>query len=177
MSNAMSDQRVAHLVELSSAPILDAMGPTIQFLTRPDEEGGAPCVMRGTIPPGVIVPLHSHPDPETFLMISGELEGLTHPAEAHEWVRIGPGDVFHVPSGARHAVRNRSPEPALSIVVSTPKLGRFLREIGTPVVAGAQPSGPPSGEAIRHFLATAERYGYWNATPQENAQIGLFLPA
>jgi len=24
-------------------------------------------------------------------------------------------------------------------------------------------------------MATAERYGYWNATPEENAEVGIFL--
>jgi hypothetical protein len=47
------------------------------------------------------------------------------------------------------------------------------------VVAGVHsaPAGPPSAEAIERFLATAERYGYWNATPEENAEVGLALPA
>ena len=32
--------------------------------------------------------------------------------------------------------------------------------------------GPPPVPDER-FLATAERYGYWNATPEENAEVGL----
>jgi quercetin dioxygenase-like cupin family protein len=174
MSNAASNARAAHLVALQGAPILDVMGPTIQFLRGPGDDG-TPCIMRGTIPPGVIVPLHSHPDPEAFVMIAGELEALTYPIEGYKWVRIGPGDVFHVPGDARHAFRNRSREPAVSIIVSTSKLGRFFREVGMPVVPGAPPR-PPSGETSRRFLETAARYGYWNATPQENARVGLFLP-
>jgi len=34
---------------------------------------------------------------------------------------------------------------------------------------------PPSGPAVRQFLGTAARYGYWNATPEENAEVGLRL--
>jgi hypothetical protein len=79
--------------------------------------------VRGTIPPGVLVPLHSHTDPETFLPISGELEGLVVSPEGFAWVAIGP----------------------------------------------------PTDEAIARFLVTAERYGYWNATPEENAAVGLHL--
>jgi hypothetical protein len=37
---------------------LDVMGPTIEFLVPPAD--GEPCVMRGTIPSGAAVPLHSH---------------------------------------------------------------------------------------------------------------------
>ena len=43
---------------------------------------------------------------------------------------------------------------------TTSKLGRFFREVGAPV----RPSGPPSPETVRHFLDTAQRYGYWNGS-------------
>jgi hypothetical protein len=58
------------------------------------------------------------------------------------------------------------------IVISTTRIGRFFREVGAPDTEG----GPPSAEAIEHFLQTAERYGYWNATPDANAEIGIRLP-
>jgi quercetin dioxygenase-like cupin family protein len=172
MSNPTSAERVAHLVDPRTVETIEVLGPRIQFLTQP----GAPCIMRGTIPPGGVVPLHSHQDPETFLAISGEVEGLVHSADGFEWVPIAPGDVFHVPSGAKHAWRNQSQQPSVQIIVSTARIGRFFREVGTPVGAGSTVSGPPSGEAIEHFLETAERYGYWNATPQENAEVGLPAP-
>jgi hypothetical protein len=36
-----------------------------------------------------------------------------------------------------------------------------------------QRSWPRPDDAIQHFLQTAERYGYWNPTPEENAAVGL----
>jgi hypothetical protein len=176
MVDTVTREAVAHLVEPERFEILDVMGPTIQFLTSPEADDLWPCVMRGTIPPGVDIPLHSHRDPETFVAISGEVEGLVDAPEGMKWVRITPGDVFHVPSGARHAFRNQGPAPAVTIISSTSKIARFFQELGTPVSPGVRPSGPPSGEAIRRFLETAERYGYWNATPEENAQVGITLP-
>jgi mannose-6-phosphate isomerase-like protein (cupin superfamily) len=177
MSSRASTDRVAPLVDLDTVESFDVLGPTIQFLTPPGDEDDLPCTFRGTIPPGVVVPLHSHADPETFLMQSGEVEGLVASDDGAEWVRIGPGEVFHVPGDARHAWRNRSREPAVMFVVTTNRLCRFLRENGTPVASRSAPAGPPSAEAIERFLATAERYGYWNATPEENAEVGLALPA
>lgn len=50
----------------------------------------------------------------------------------------------------------------MSILVTTPRMGRFFQEVAA-----------PSGDPIEHFLATSERYGYWNATPEENAAAGL----
>jgi mannose-6-phosphate isomerase-like protein (cupin superfamily) len=56
--------------------VLDVLGPAIEFLRSPAEKDAAYCVMRGVIPPGVSVPLHSHPDPETFFIVSGSGQAL-----------------------------------------------------------------------------------------------------
>ena len=80
--------------------------------------------------------------------------------------------------GAKHAWRNRSTEPAVSLLVTTAKLGRFLRDVGTRVAPGTAPTGAaPAPEALERFLAVAERYGYWNATPEENAHLGIPVPS
>jgi quercetin dioxygenase-like cupin family protein len=130
-------------------------GATVEILTPVGN--GLPCVMRGSIPPGGIVPLHSHADPETFLMTAGEIEGHL----GGEWSRLVAGDVRHVPGHARHAWQNVSRGPAEMYLVSTGTIARFFREIA------AQPDA---------FLGISERYGYWNATPEENAEIGLTVP-
>jgi quercetin dioxygenase-like cupin family protein len=178
MSDLAPARGAAHLVDPRNVETLDVMGATVELLTRPATDDLSPCAMRGTIPPGAVVPLHSHPDPETFVAVSGEVEGFAEADGGSGWVRIAPGDIFHVPGGAGHAFRNRSPWPAVAIVVSTSRMRRFFREIGTPVTPEArQPPGPPSAEAIQRFLETAARYGHWNATPEENAQVDLSLPA
>lgn len=175
MPTRASSAPVARLVDPLAAETLDVVGAVVQFLTPPEE--GAPCVIRGTIPPGGVVPLHSHGDPETFLALSGDVEGLVHSARGFEWVRVAPGDVFHVPGGAKHAWRNRTQSPAINMIVTTAKIGRFFREIGTPIEPGSTPGRPPSKEAIERLLDTAERYGYWTATPEESAAVGLPQPA
>jgi quercetin dioxygenase-like cupin family protein len=50
--------------------------------------------------------MHAHPDPETFVHLSGGLEGLRESEDGFRWTPIRPGEVFHVPSGAKHAFRN-----------------------------------------------------------------------
>jgi quercetin dioxygenase-like cupin family protein len=175
MHAAAFTELAGHLVDPQEVPALDVLGPTIQYLTPPQGDDRQPCVMQGTIPPGVIVPLHSHPDPETFLMRRGRLEALTPTADGVEWTPIGPGEIFHVPGNAKHAWRNPATEPAVTIIVSTIKIGRFFGEVGTPAGPSGATTWPPTEPAIRHFLETAERYGYWNATPAENAAVGLQL--
>ena len=120
---------------------LDVQGVAIEFLTPPGEE---PCVMRGSMPPGAVVPLHTHADPETFVILSGEAEGFRDP----DWVRVRAGDVFNVPGDRKHGWRNVGSVPAEMIVVTTAKIACFFRE-----VAEATPE---------EFLAISERYGYWN---------------
>jgi quercetin dioxygenase-like cupin family protein len=130
-------------------------GATIEFLTP--VEDGVPCVMRGTIPAGGVVPLHSHADPETFVMLEGEMEGYSEDG----WLSIGAGDSHHIPGHVRHAWRNPADVPAVSCLVSTATIGLFFREVA------ASPE---------EFLAISDRNGYWNATPEENAAIGLTVP-
>jgi quercetin dioxygenase-like cupin family protein len=81
----------------NTGKVLEVFGPTVEFLTSPQDTQSDFCVMRGTVPPGVFVPLHSHPDIEDFLVISGEIEGLRQDSEDHTWVRAKAGDYIHVP--------------------------------------------------------------------------------
>ena len=34
----------------------------------------------------------------------------------------------------------------------------------------------PLAQDIERLLTTSVRYGYWNATPEENAAVGISLP-
>lgn len=86
MPSSTSDQ-FAHLVRTDPSVTIDVLGPTIQYVTLPAETGG-PCVMRGTIPAGVSIPLHSHGDPDTFVMLSGSVEGLVYLDRDFEWVGL-----------------------------------------------------------------------------------------
>ncbi len=170
MSSDMTE--VAHLVDKAGLETVHVLGPTLRYVTEPRDDSG-PCLLIGTIPPGVVVPLHSHTDPETFVVMSGEIEGLAYRSDkAFEWLRVRPGDVFDVPPGAKHGFRNVREEPAVMYIVSTGRIGRFFREVGDRVTAGSSPA-PVSHDALERFLTVAARYGYWNATPEENARVGI----
>jgi hypothetical protein len=55
-----------HIVNEGTYGVLEVFGPTLELSILPEEAEGAYCTMTGTIPPGVSVPLHSHPDIESF---------------------------------------------------------------------------------------------------------------
>ncbi|WP_253851712.1 cupin domain-containing protein [Mycobacterium sp. 1423905.2] len=151
------------------SPTLDVFGGTVEFVSWSDDF----CVMRAVIPPGGIVALHRHPDPEDFFILSGRHEVLVSDGKRLVWREASAGDYVRIPGDVLHAHRNISDEPAVDLVVTTPKLGRFFLDIGRPVTDDLQPRTP---EEIAHFVETSLRYGYVLGTPEENAAVGIDLP-
>ena len=99
--------------------VVEFFGPTVEFLTSPDDEHNDFCVLKGTISPGSAVPLHSHADTEDFLVISGSVEALQDNGQSYTWISAQAGDFIHVPGNARHAWRNVSSEPLVSLIITT----------------------------------------------------------
>lgn len=152
--------------------IFEFFGPTVEFLTSPEDEDNDFCVLKGTIPPGGSVPLHCHADTEDFLLISGSVEGLRCDTNGCKWIAAKAGDYIHMPAGAKHAWRNASAEPVTHLIITTKRLGRFFQEAGRPAPKASQPVKP---EDLARFAAISAKYGYWNATPEENAAVGIAL--
>ena len=163
-------------VNPTTGQCVDLLGPTVELLTSPQEASIDFCVLRGVIPPGVCVPLHSHPDTEDFFVISGEVQALRQGAQGYEWIVAKAGDHLHVPSGAHHGWRNVSGKPLVAFLITTRKLAQFFQEVGRPVAGTSQ---PVTAEDLAHFLVrfatVSAKYGYWNATPEENAAVGIRL--
>jgi quercetin dioxygenase-like cupin family protein len=159
----------------STGLVIELFGPTLEFLTSPEDEHNDFCVLKGKIPPDVYVPLHSHADTEDFLVISGAVDCLRHDAheeEGYKWIGAKAGDYIHVPSGMKHAWRNVSGEPVVNLIITTKRLGQFFQETGRPLSEAHQPATP---EDLARFAAVSTRYGYWNATPEEDAAVGINL--
>jgi quercetin dioxygenase-like cupin family protein len=151
---------------------LDVLGPTVEFLTSPHEAHNDLCVMRGVIPPNVFIPLHSHADVEDFFLLSGQAQALKQVPGGYEWIDGKAGDLIHIPSGVPHAWRNVSTEPLVVLIFTTPKIGRFFQQVGRPLTGTPQSVTP---EDLTRFLSVSAEYGYWNATPEENAAVGIQL--
>jgi quercetin dioxygenase-like cupin family protein len=158
--------------QAAAGTILDLMGPTLEFLTFEDDFF---CVMKGTIPPGVDIPLHSHDDAETFYVLSGEAKLFLENGQGFAEQTVTPGDFVEIPRGSKHAWRNRSHRPFETLSTVTARLGRALREMGRPV---AESDGRlPTQDDIRRFVEVSMRYGYWLGTPKENEELGISLPS
>jgi quercetin dioxygenase-like cupin family protein len=137
--------------------------PGNRYLTEVTDGDGDYCVMLGTLPPGVVVPMHSHSDRETFYVLSGNPDAYL----GDHWETLGPGDVFDAQNCIRHAWRNSSGASVSMLCVTTMRMGRFLRDI-----AVDDGSADPRADAQR-FLRLVQEHGYWLASPEENAAIGL----
>ncbi|MCY9662336.1 cupin domain-containing protein [Paenibacillus chondroitinus] len=148
--------------------VLDVMGPQIQLVTDLAVNKDY-SLMKAEVPPGVVVPVHSHDDRETFVVLTGELEAFTEDS----WKTVRAGDTVDIPGDVKHAWRNSSKETVKLLVVSTVKMGEFFNEIGRPV--DTVPAGPPSLEVLQHFVEVAITYGYWLGSPDDNASIGIKL--
>jgi quercetin dioxygenase-like cupin family protein len=172
MNTLTRTEAFTQVVAQSDCETLEVFGPTVQFLIAPQSSDEAPCIIKGIIPPGGFVPIHSHPGIEAFFVISGQVEVFTDAGAKPHWIAAGPGDFIDVPSNAKHGFRNSSIDPVVQLITTTSKLGRFFQEIGRSITRDARLS-PPSPAELQHFARTSERYGYWLASPEENASAGI----
>jgi quercetin dioxygenase-like cupin family protein len=157
--------QLANIVNDDEGTVLNLLHGTRLEILSPSNEN-AYWVMKGALPPGVSVPLHSHSDAESFYGLVGEGEVLVQTPVGLEWKNLRPGDFIHVPGGRKHAWRNRSSEPISILVTCTARLGRALREMA---------QVPASPDAIQRLAEISERYGYWLGSPEENASVGIVL--
>jgi quercetin dioxygenase-like cupin family protein len=147
----------------STNEILDLLGPRIQFLTALSDADDDFCLIRGTVPAGVVVPVHSHAEREIFYVLEGEIQGLWE----DRWITLVSGDVFDVPGGLKHAWRNVSGAPVSLVFVVPMRLGRFFRDVARPV------AGAPERAEIQRLLDISRAYGYWVGSPADNAAVGI----
>jgi quercetin dioxygenase-like cupin family protein len=146
------------------------LGVLLQFLSTPEQINDQISMMRGTVPSGVVIPLHSHADPEIFYVLNGSLEVF----QAEGWQTVTAGEVVSIPGNVRHAVRNTSPSPITLITVSKQELYSFFRELARPFDPN-RPPAPPTPEEMQQLFNVAEKYEYWLASRDENAAIGISL--
>lgn len=144
----------------------EVMGPLVGLPSTQD--GGDYAVIRAIIPRGVVVPLHSHPDRETFVVMEGRIRACLDV----DWQHYEAGDVIEIGPNVKHAIHNDGDMDAAVVLVTTARMAQFFSEVGA---RGEQ--ARPTPERIDHFLERSAAYGYWNGAPEDQAEIGLSLPA
>jgi hypothetical protein len=138
---------------------IDVLGPRIQFLTPLSGNDENYCLVTGAVPAGVVVPLHSHAERETFYVLGGEriaraclalamysmclavssTPGETHLARPHRcwWCLCGWAGSFALSADPYRLLRMRR------------------------------------SQLISSVVETAHAYGYWLGSPADNAAAGI----
>lgn len=107
-------------------------GTRFEILASPEEVGDPVCLIRGAVPPGVAVPLHSHPDLELFYLLEGSMEMFQSKEGASGWKTVGVGAVDAVPGNVKHVLRDTSSLPATILLMTTSKACEFFGEVSKP---------------------------------------------
>ena len=147
-------------VEIYS-PVEDAR-TTICPLTEITEADDDYCVVRYTLQPGGIVPLHAHTERRIFYVLSGEADVFLQDT----WQALGKNGILDVSNFVPLAWRNRSHSRVTMLLVATMKVARFLRDSALLV---------DNDGRLEDFLRLSRSYGCWIATQEENTSIGLHL--
>jgi len=169
MQTHFDNRILRHVATGSGMPVLDVAGLTVEFLTGPQDTAQEFSVMRGVIPPGAVVPIHSHDSTETFLVLSGTKQALVR----GEWIDVHEGDYVQIGSGEAHALRNVSSEPVVELIITSARLGDWFNEAGRPADGDTWP--PTMDDLARLFMVSA-KYGYRLGSPAENRAAGIELP-
>ncbi|WP_170285634.1 cupin domain-containing protein [Microbacterium rhizomatis] len=131
-------------------------GTRSEIVLAGGDDDGSLAVLAEVLPPGQGPPLHSHPQDETFIVLSGTLtvwsirvEELDDtgdpwtPALLARGIRCEAGGVVRVPGGRAHCYRVDGVRPAEVIVLSHPSgLEEWTRAFGVPATG---PGLPPDG--------------------------------
>ncbi len=169
--DALRSAASASAAAVPPAEEIDVLGVRVQVFAELGSDEDDLCLIRGRVPPGVVVPLHAHADREVLYGLGGTTEVWTGSAGGGAWQAVSAGGLADVSGGAPHALRNRGDAPADSLLVTTRRIAGLFREIGCPV--GAVPAGPPSSARLDALVTALHARGYWLASEAENAAFGL----
>lgn len=169
--DALSEATMRRALPPDAPETFDVFGVSIQVFAELGIDDDDVSLMRGRIPPGGVVMLHSHADPELLYIVAGTLDVSLGPVGAASWRTIEPGQCVDILAAAPHALRNSSETPVDVVLVSTRRMARFFLEIGCKP-AEVLP-GPHSEARLLAFAVAAQARQYWLASPSENAAIGF----
>jgi mannose-6-phosphate isomerase-like protein (cupin superfamily) len=115
------------VVEPGQGDAVAARGSVMLFKAVAATTGGAFSLHERHLPPGGRKPPpHRHTNAqEAFFVLDGEVEFTL----GTETVRGGPGTFVLVPGGPAHTFGNPGPAPARTLVLHTPAMDQYFREL------------------------------------------------
>ena len=145
----------------------ELLGVELEWRLTDTETGNRYCVLEATIPPGVMVPPHRHPDQKAFLVLEGAPEFATESSCGPEWCFAIPGDMINVSPMSLHGIRNPTTSDVRVLITCTPNFGRFLEDAGLPFhTHSPHRSRIPSPTQVNRVLEIGRRYGHVYSTDE-----------
>jgi quercetin dioxygenase-like cupin family protein len=134
------------------------LGNLLRFQARPNDTGGAYCLVESVTAPGAGAPPNRHPgDDEAFYVLEGEFEFLV----AEQTISAPAVAFVKIPNGAVHAFKNVGEGPGRLLIINSPGRAheRFFSEAGEPMPPGTRALPAPSAPDIPKVLEIGRQNG------------------
>jgi quercetin dioxygenase-like cupin family protein len=139
----------------------DILGVEFEWKLTAAETDHHYCVLEATVPPGVVVPPHRHPDQEAFFVLEGAPEFASETETGLEWCFATPGEMINVTPMSLHGFRNPTDSDVKVLITCAATLGNFFVEAGLPIyLESPYRSSVPSRGQIARVLEIGERHGH-----------------
>jgi quercetin dioxygenase-like cupin family protein len=138
---------------------IEILGIELQWKLRRNDTIDQYCVLAATMPPGVGVPVHQHPQQEAFFILEGQAEFALENGAGLAWKEVNPGQMVNIPPDAIHGFRNASDRDVKLLLTCEAGLGRFFEEAGTPLTENQSARANVSPEEIQRVLQIAKKHG------------------
>ena len=143
------------------------LGGPLELVASIEAPAGDAVLLRSRMAPGATVPLHSHADPECFLVLEGEIDAFAD--DGRGWRTMTTGSSISMENGIAHALLAGDAGADL-LITTNHRLAEFFRKAQH--TGGDGPSaGPPGAEDVAHVVEVAKAYGYWMASPDEHSAV------
>ena len=154
------------VARVAKAEKFHMLGGSLELVASFEKPAGDAVLMRSRMSPGSVAPLHSHSDPESFLVLEGEIEAFADDGQG--WRTVAAGESVSMENGIAHSLQ-AGPSGADVIVTVNSRLAAFFRDAQR-CADQEGPTGPPTAEDVAHVAQVAKEYGYWMASPQQQAE-------
>ena len=138
---------------------IEILGIELEWKLRRNDTVNHYCVLAATMPPGVGVPLHQHPQQEAFFILEGRAQFAVENGAPLAWKEVNPGDMVNIPPDAIHGFRNESDREVKLLLTCEAELGKFFEEASTPLAANQTARPNVSPEEIQRVLEIARKHG------------------
>jgi quercetin dioxygenase-like cupin family protein len=145
------------IVAAAEGEAFDLLGS--RLLTKADsgDADGAFCLVSADVPSGAITPVHRHPYPEIFYVLSGRAEFGYIENGIEKWTAVKEGETVVVPSSAPHGFRNMTSAGLRMLVVVTRRHQEFFEIAGRAANRKHAPR-PATPEELDRVVRVAAQY-------------------